>query len=287
MTSKYFQTFPVINYSNNQVVDITRRVAVQEKILTNPYIYYPYEITDNERADQFSNSYYEDPYLSWLVYLSNKITDPYYEWYMQNNEFEEFLIKKYGSIENSVNKIYYYINDWVSSEDISVSAFDALSGSQQNYWEPLYDVRGQISGYTRKKVDWKRNTNRIVSYQVSNTSFITNELCQVVFGSNTAAGQVVAANNGTLFLQHVIGNYNGPYVGGSYVYGLESGVNTSITATINVVSTNIPTDEQIYWKEVSYFDYETERNEYFKSLTVIDKAYSDISYENLRTLMAE
>jgi hypothetical protein len=287
MTSKYFQTFPIINYSNNQVVDITKRVVVQEKVIKNPYVYYPYEITDNERADQLSNSYYEDPYKSWIIYLSNKITDPYYEWYLQYNEFEEFVKTKYGSMDNAINKISYYANDWVSSEDISVSAYDALTASQQNYWEPLYSVSGSISSYTRKKIDWKRNTNRIVSYQVSNTSFINDELCHVVFGSNTAAGQVVAANNGTLYLQHVIGNYDGPYVSGSYVYGLESGVNTSITSTINVVSTNIPAEEQVYWKEVSYFTYETERNEYFKSLTILDKAYSDITYENLRTLMAE
>ena len=72
MAEKYFEKFPVITYSNNQVVDITKRVALLERVSSNPYVFYPYEITSNERADQLSTRYYGDAYRSWIFYISNK-----------------------------------------------------------------------------------------------------------------------------------------------------------------------------------------------------------------------
>lgn len=292
MPNRYFQTFPIINYANNQAVDITKRVVIQEKVLNNPYIYYPYEIQNNERADQLSYNYYEDSYSSWIVYLSNKILDPYYEWYLQDREFEEFIVKKYQKIEYATNKVSYYVNDWVDKENISVSTYDSLTPSMQKYWQSQYDVAGNISSYTRKQVDWKKNTNRVVSYQVSNTSFINDELCVVILdSSNTstvAAGQVTASSNGSLFLQHIVGAYNGTInLGSCYVYGIESGVNTAITNTNITVVNNIPAEEEVYWKSVSYLDYEIEKNEYNKSLTILDRNNYDLIYENLKTSMAE
>jgi hypothetical protein len=94
MAQRYFDKFPIITYSNTEVVDITRRVTMLDKTIQNPYVFYPYEIDSNERADQLSARYYEDQFKSWMIYLSNKIVDPYYEWYLSEDEFVNFIIKK-------------------------------------------------------------------------------------------------------------------------------------------------------------------------------------------------
>ena len=126
MADRYFDKFPTISYGNNNVVDITRRVALLEKISTDPFAFYPYDITSNERADQLSHRYYEDPYKSWILYLGNKIVDPYYEWYLSDDEFQEYIVNKYGSYVNAADKIKYYRNNWVNTEDITVSFWDSL-----------------------------------------------------------------------------------------------------------------------------------------------------------------
>ena len=97
MVERYFQKFPVISYSNTQVVDITRKAVLLSKVSANPYVYYPYEIVEEERADQFSARYYEDSYQSWVLYITNNITDPYYEWYLSEQQLVELCDKKYGS----------------------------------------------------------------------------------------------------------------------------------------------------------------------------------------------
>ena len=110
MVERYFEKFPVISYSNNSVVDITKRAVLLDKVYNTPLAFFPYTIASEERADQFSYRYYEDPFQTWILYFSNKIVDPYYEWYLHENEFYDFMVKKYGSYYDSQQKVKYYRN---------------------------------------------------------------------------------------------------------------------------------------------------------------------------------
>lgn len=323
---KYFEKFPKIIYANNEVVDITRRVTLLDKISSNPYVFYPYEITAEERPDQLSDRYYEDPYMSWLLYLTNKITDPYYEWYMHEREFYDFIDKKYGSAEKAKSKIKYYRNDWSNSSIINQSAFNALSAGEIKYWEPY--VRNDYKAsktYKRKEEDWVITTNKIVSYEVANSSnFIVDEICTVAFDKyRVGKGQVVSASNNFVILQHVSGDYvsekfttelnyklkdeennfilsdpSNPtqefilyeykkqITEESYILGSESRANTNIISSV-VVANNLPDEEVIYWKPVSYYDYEYEKNEYYKTIRVMESNLKYNAVENLKDLLEE
>lgn len=285
---RYFEYFPQINYSNNNVVDITRRVVITDVLNNNPYSFYPYELSIYERADQFSGRYYNDSFKSWIIYLSNKIVDPYYEWHMQDSEFYEMLENKYGSVYNAQTKIKYYRNDWENPEELSVSGFNALTTPLKKYWQPYYQ-NGTITKYTRTQTDWYHNTNKIFKYTVSNTSFTTNEIVNIVFDvDNTGTGQVVEAANNIVCVQHLSGTYETSdsvtISGSSYIYGNESSVNTVFTAA-SVAANNIGADEEVYYKAVTYFEYEQERNEYNKSIRVLDESFATNTVEQLYDLM--
>lgn len=286
---KYFDKFPIITYSNNFVVDITKRVALLDRVSKNPYVFYPFDLSGQERADQLSNRYYEDSYKSWVFYLSNKIMDPYYEWYLSDKELIEFVEKKYGSIVDAQEKIKFYRNDWENKDPISVSAYDALSEDMKKYWNPTYSVASKILNYVRKEVDWSTNTNKIISYAVSNSNYIVNEICNIrLQGEEFGRGQVVLSTNTHLYLQHVSGTfYTSDTVtlsSNSYVYGIESKANSVITS-ISAISNNIAEDETIYWKPITYYEYETEKNEYNKSIRVMDKDNVYTAVDNLRVLL--
>jgi hypothetical protein len=291
MADRYFDKFPLVRYSNNVVVDITRRVALLDRVSRNPYVFFPYDIEDNERPDQFSSRYYEDPYKSWLTYLGNKITDPYYEWYMQNNELNEYVEKKYGSVYDAQQKIKFYRNNWENQESISVSEYNALPFGSKNYWNPEYGSGSSVLQYVRKEIDWTVNTNKIMSYTVSNTSFIKNEVCEVKINKDSLGkGQFINSANNIIYLQHVSGAFtdsvNLQLTGNSYVYGTESGANTIIT-NISPIANNIPEEEIVYWKAITNYDYEIEKNEYNKSIRVIDKDLQYIAVDNLTDLLKE
>ncbi len=289
-TDRYFDKFPIITYSNNQVVDITKRVTLLDRVSINPYVFYPYDIVSDERADQFSSRYYEDSYKSWILYLSNKINDPYYEWYLTEEEFTEYIELKYGSLYNAQQKTKYYRNNWESQDNLTVSGYNALSVGMKKYWSPVYSSGSTVLSYERKQIDWTSSTNRVMSYAVSNTAFIKDEIVDIYLdGSSYGRGQVANISNNNILVHHVSGFYQelpGFLISNGYVYGTESNVNTSVTDA-TVLSTNIPDDEFVYWKAYSYHDYEVERNEFNRSLRVLDKDYMETAVNNLTELLEE
>lgn len=291
MTDRYFDKFPKITYSNNEIVDITRRVALLDRVSKNPYVFYPFTIESQERADHFSHRYYNDSYKSWLLYLSNNIVDPYYEWYMSDDEMNEFVEKKYGSLYAAQNKIKLYRNNWENVEPISKSEFNALTPVQKKYWDPNYGLGSSIMNYVRKEVDWYTTTNKIISYQVSNTSFIKDEICNIhLSGEYLGKGQVVSTSNSYVYLQHVYGSFftsdEVVLSGSSYIYGTESNCNTVVTS-VTAIANNLHEEELIYWKPITYYDFEVERNEYNKTIRVIDKSQTLKAVDNLTKLLKE
>lgn len=332
MPERYFEKFANVTYSNTQVKDITQRVVISNNALTNTYAYYPYDLSHNERADQFAYRYYGDSYYSWLVYLSNGIVDPYYEWYMDQNEFRSYIEKKYGSVELAQTKIKFYRSDWFDKDNITVSYYNSLPTNLLRYWEPQFNLNGSISGYTRKKEDIIVNTNSIRAYTVANTDFKKDEICTVYFSPDyIGQGQVLYVANNKLYLQHTSGvtlsnstvlisgaslttsgsskvdygsvteSTNAYFDYGdilipptqvidlgativSYIYGHESGINTSFSSTISYAN-NFAIDEEVYYTPVTYYEYENERNEYYKTINVLDNVYAKSIAVNLKGLL--
>jgi hypothetical protein len=98
-----FDNYPKVDYvllDNNQInaTDITKRFKFVEKVLQNKYILFKYVIRENERPGIVAQRYYKDETLDWLILITNKIIDPYFEWPMSNREFNDYIKKKYGSI---------------------------------------------------------------------------------------------------------------------------------------------------------------------------------------------
>jgi len=247
MSERYFDKFPIITYANNQARDITERVVFTDNTLKNPYVFYPYTIETYERPDQFANRYYDDSFYSWLLYLSNSVVDPYYEWYLQEEELSELIQKKYGSYELAQVKVKYYKNNWFSANAISISEYDALPPTLFKYWEPQYGTMNNVIGYQRKKDDTEINTNNIVAYPVSNTDFMTDEIVNVYYDANTSGrGQVLFANNGYVYIQHTSG----------FVVGNKLSISANIagfdpaTATIFLANSDLKFDinERIYYE---------------------------------------
>ena len=124
MPERYFQKFQLINYANTIAVNITQRSVVLNSVYSNPSLYYLYNIKPHERPDTIADEYYQDQYMSWILYLTNKMVDPYYDWNLDQDTFDAFIIKKYGSYENASSKITYFRNNWYTQpQQLSVSQY--------------------------------------------------------------------------------------------------------------------------------------------------------------------
>ena len=90
-------------------------------------------------------------------------------------------------------------------------------------------------------------------------------------------------SDGILNIQHVSGTYD---QSNGYIYGTESNSNTNFTTAVTSAS-NIAEEEQVYWTAVTYYDFETFKNEYNKTITVLDKGLSKNICKDLKRLMKE
>jgi len=279
MAEKYFAKFPLISYANNAAVNIVERAKITDNVFNNPYVWYKYDIRNFERPDQIADFYYNDEFMDWLLYLSNQIIDPYYEWYMSDDVFFAYLVKKYNLITtNNItllqNKVHSYINNWYNGETISISDYNALPTSHR-YWQPTYTQSDVINGYIRNKVDWQLKTNAIVSYSVNtDAQFIVDEIVFINFDANTVGkAQVLQSNSSYVTVNHVFGHiYNTPS-GSSYIYGTESAANVVFTSVVSIAN-NIISGEERYWDPLMLYDMERAANESKKSIKVLDRTYS-------------
>jgi hypothetical protein len=274
----YFTNFSNTVYSNSVAVDITERVVVSNTTTSNPFLYYPLTLNEGIRPDNIAYAAYGDPYASWVLYLCNGIIDPYFDWYLSTDQFNSFIIDKYGSVPIAQQRIKYFINNWLDQSTITPAGYEALTANQQSYWQPNYTTSANPSSYSRANTDWTTTTNFVINVGVNGDTakFIFDEVVNISQVSGNLNAQVLQSDPTFLILQHIqfpYGSSNGFSVAnGSTVTGLQSGVSVT-TTSFAIVSNNIPEDTQAYWAPLTYYDWENAKNEGNKIINVLQPQY--------------
>lgn len=292
MAERYFEKFNRIYYANTLSLDLTERAVVLNSVKSNPYTFYQYDLNNGIRADQISDRYYEDQYMSWLLYMSNNVIDPYYDWYLSDEDFDNVLRKKYNcDIYLLQQKVKFYRNYWLDPNNslISAAEYDGFADRLKKYWDPIYNQYGDVYQYKRKKEDWIVNTNYIIRYSTTGTNFIDNEIVTINYDlENTGKGQVVSSNSTSIAIQHVFGtvlpSMDVEITGTSYIYGTESSTNVVFTAATSIAN-NISLDEFVYWEPVYVYDYENELNSKNKSINILDNKFAMTAAKQLKKLL--
>ena len=95
MAVRYFRYFPDVKYNGYTMKDITKVAVLQDKIRSSSYTYLNYTVKEQERAEDVALFYYGDVSYVWLVYLSNQMKDPYFDWPMRQNQLEDYIQDQY------------------------------------------------------------------------------------------------------------------------------------------------------------------------------------------------
>jgi len=126
--------------------------------------------------------------------------------------------------------------------------------------------------------------------------FSANEMLQISYvpGSNGTA-QYITGNSSVIMVQHGIGsafpfpdNPNTSIVisNTSVISGVQSGASASITG-YQIISTNIPLDEEIFWSPVYAYDYETTLNAGNRIINVMQPQYVPKFVNNTANLLSQ
>jgi hypothetical protein len=263
---------------------------MQDGLELNPTLYHKYTLVETERPDLLADTYYKDSYYDWLIYLNNGIVDPYYGWYLDLYEFNNYIAKKYGSIEQAQKKIIYYQLNWpVNDNELTPSFYEnTLPDYLKKYYDPIFNSQSKIIAYSRKKEDIITNTNRILEFAVSSVTgngFIQGEIIDIY---NSALSQIIGgaeivyANTTIVKVQHISGNTSPT----NKILGETSNTLATITDT-DILVENLPDDEAAFWSPVYYYEYEQEKNEKNKNIRLLDSGYSLEVAEQLRVILKD
>lgn len=100
----YFDQFPKIQYNltgNNgdlkTITDIWRRVKVRSKIANNVALLDKYDVEEGESPETVAYKIYGDTDYFWVVCLMNNIVNRYYDWPLDEYNFQQYVADKYSN----------------------------------------------------------------------------------------------------------------------------------------------------------------------------------------------
>lgn len=102
---KYYQDAAYMFNVDEQVftmalTNITERARVVERLRQFTSAMYEYVIQDGERPDLVAESLYGSASFTWLILLTNNIFS-LYDWPLTTDEFNAYIVSRYGSIQNA------------------------------------------------------------------------------------------------------------------------------------------------------------------------------------------
>lgn len=141
-----FDKFDKIDYQGNQLTNILRRIKPIKSILNRIDVYFDYIIKEGERPDTIAYDYYGSSTYTWLIYVSNNIYDPYYQWPLTSNQLFKFVELKYGDPYQAQIDIHHYQND--SKDYIATKyTFDNWTQVERFEWYPVtnFEYENQVN----------------------------------------------------------------------------------------------------------------------------------------------
>ena len=119
--ASYFSYFPEIAYvsrTNDRsssdeyiiVKNIFKRAKLRDDFYNVVTAFDDYMIISDERPDQVAEAVYGDPRYDWVVLTTNNITNIRDQWPLNAQDFQKYLLAKYGS-EEEYTKVHHYITE--------------------------------------------------------------------------------------------------------------------------------------------------------------------------------
>jgi len=116
--SDYFRRIPNFEYVSRlpnakisdyiQVKNLFKKGKLREDIFQNLAFFTKYQIQGNDRPDNVAFKVYNNSNLDWVVLLCNNIINVQSEWPMSQDDFERYVLDKYGDYETLYSGIHHY-----------------------------------------------------------------------------------------------------------------------------------------------------------------------------------
>ena len=139
--------------------DILKRVKQRNAIQSGQFIFDTYDVRDGEKPEDVAFKWFGDAQLHWVILMTNNITDRYYQWPMNQPQFEAFITDKYSNpdgihhyeiLKSSGNTTGQGPNDYSHFVEVNSDTDNATSISNRQYEERVRDKNRSIKLLNQK-----------------------------------------------------------------------------------------------------------------------------------------
>jgi len=146
--SNYFRRVPNFEYVNrlpdakigdyNIVKNFFKRGKLREDIFQDLSFFTKYQVEGDDRPDNVAFKVYGDSNLDWLILIANNVVNIQTEWPLPQNDFDRFVLDKYGDYETLYSGIHHYETTEVTNSQ-GVVIVPAGLQVQSDYTVTYYD----------------------------------------------------------------------------------------------------------------------------------------------------
>ena len=145
--SFYFENFKITEYEIDgktyDLTNLTLRYKFKNVVKNFDYAFLNHTMEEGLNVNDLSKIYYGDSKYSWLIILSNDIVDPYFDFALDNANFNKYIISKYGSLEYAKVNIHHFERHAIyQNENEKIIDLETPIILDQKVYENVYDENG-------------------------------------------------------------------------------------------------------------------------------------------------
>lgn len=163
--SNYFSSFPTTIHdlkNDSQKVTLTN---ILKRFRTRPSadnfvnVFYDYEIQSGDRPDIIAHKYYGDSNYAWIITFFNEIHDVRFDWPLFDQDFENFIREKYGSIPAAQAQVKAYYR--VKSPDRVLNDGTRILAKEFVVDQTTYNTLSESNRRLETMYDWEEEQNEL------------------------------------------------------------------------------------------------------------------------------
>ena len=151
----YFSYLPQVQYNitgskyaeTTTARDIFIRNLIKKNVIEKALSFDEHTIGDGERPDTTSFLVYGNVKYDWIIFLTNQMFNPYFDWPLSSQDFKKMIKNKYGSTARAKKQIFEYRQiieeetDTTSLKEVIIDkdAYNALPDPEKKRI-PKYDI---------------------------------------------------------------------------------------------------------------------------------------------------
>ena len=171
------------------VKNLFKKGKIRDDIFQELAFFEKYKIVGNDRPDNVAFEVYRDSKLDWVVLLANNILNIQSEWPLLQDDFDRYLVEKYGDYNTLYDGIHHYETSEIkNSQGVTIvpSGLEVSSPYTISYYDYLTSLQvdtGNIAvpvtnyDYEIKLEDAKRN---IFLLKKEYLGIITNDMPEIM-----------------------------------------------------------------------------------------------------------